>query len=88
MLLQGHHNWETRFTRINAILPAGLCAARCARRVGPARAWSKGPSSASTRGARPSGHSGAVCSGQRVFAYDMQRGCNGVWYATGIFGGE
>ena len=26
MLLQGHHNWETRFHRINAILPAGLCA--------------------------------------------------------------
>ena len=46
MRLQGHHFWETRFHRINAILPAGLIAREVCARVGPVRAWSRRPSSA------------------------------------------
>ena len=33
-----------------------------------------------------SGHWGAVKRNQPKFAYDMRRGSNGIWYATGIFG--
>ncbi|MCX7429404.1 MAG: hypothetical protein NTW96_27740, partial [Planctomycetia bacterium] len=35
-----------------------------------------------------SGHWNAVRSSQRVFGYDMKCGANGVWYATGILGGQ
>ena len=32
------------------------------------------------------GHWSAVRSRQPVFGYDIKRGLNGIWYATGIFG--
>jgi hypothetical protein len=32
-----------------------------------------------------SGHWGAVSRPQRYFGYDIARGGNGTWYATGIF---
>jgi hypothetical protein len=33
-----------------------------------------------------SGHWSAVQGRQRAFGYDIRRGFNGIWYATGIFG--
>jgi len=33
-----------------------------------------------------SGHWGAVRESHPVYGYDMKRGDNGIWYATGIFG--
>ena len=35
-----------------------------------------------------SGHWAAVSAKHAYFGYDMKRGTNGVWYATGIFGGR
>jgi hypothetical protein len=32
------------------------------------------------------GHWSAVRAAHRLFGYDMKRGSNGIWYATGIFG--
>jgi hypothetical protein len=32
-----------------------------------------------------SGHWSAVRSRHRFYGYDMKRGSNGIWYATGIF---
>ncbi len=32
------------------------------------------------------GHWGAVSRAQRYFGYDIARGANGTWYATGVFG--
>ena len=83
---QGHHQWETRFHRINAKLPKALLAQEiCAeswsgqRLLAAAlecvRSWRQSP-----------GHWDAVRTYHPLFAYDMARGSNGVWYATGIFG--
>ncbi len=83
---QGHHFWETRFHRINALLPFGLLASEVCAESWPGqgllqaalecvRCWRLSP-----------GHWGAVRSPHQVYGYDMKRGANGVWYATGIFG--
>jgi hypothetical protein len=32
------------------------------------------------------GHWGAVRANHPLFGYDIKRGRNGIWYATGIFG--
>lgn len=84
--VQGHHAWETRFHRINAQLPGESVAQEVC-----AESWSgQGLLSAARECVRSwrqsSGHWGAVSARQAFFGYDMQRGTNGVWYATGIFG--
>jgi len=83
--LQGHHNWDARFHSINAQLPGGLLACEVCAESWPGQnlldaayecvhSWRQSP-----------GHWSAVSSRQALFGYDMQRGANGVWYATGIF---
>lgn len=84
--VQGHHNWETRFHRINARLPRRLLACEVCAESWPGqglleaaiecvRCWRLSP-----------GHWEAVRQRHPRYAYDMKRGANGVWYATGIFG--
>lgn len=87
ILLQGHHNWDARFHQINAALGAGGAKEVCAESwVGQSlvdaaeecvHSWSQS-----------SGHWAAVSARHSFFGYDMKRGTNGVWYATGIFGGR
>jgi hypothetical protein len=83
--LQGHHNWEQRFHAINAQLPSGLVAQEVCAESWPGQnlmdaaiecvhSWRQSP-----------GHWSAVSGPQSLFAYDMKRGKNGTWYATGIF---
>ena len=83
--LQGHHNWERRFHAINAQLPGGLVAQEVCAESWPGqnlveaaeecvRSWRQSP-----------GHWEAVSTRHALFAYDMKRGQNGVWYAAGIF---
>ncbi|MEN6495119.1 MAG: thioredoxin family protein [Thermoguttaceae bacterium] len=83
---QGHHFWETRFHRINNLLPFGLLASEVCAESWPGegllqaaiecvRCWRTSP-----------GHWGAVSQPHQVYGYDMKRGPNGIWYATGIFG--
>jgi hypothetical protein len=83
--VQGHHRWESRFHRINARLPAGMLAQEVCAESWPGqglfeaaiecvRSWRQSP-----------GHWSAVRARQSFFGYDMKRGRNGVWYATGIF---
>ncbi len=84
--LQGPHRWESRFAEIwrktGGIAPTEVCAeswpdknllAACLDCVD---AWH-----------HSAGHWKAVCSPQVAFGYDIRRGKNGIWYATGIFGG-
>ncbi|MBI2825894.1 MAG: hypothetical protein HYX69_14510 [Planctomycetia bacterium] len=84
--LQGHHHWEYRFHRIGRLLPFGLRAQEVVAESWPqenlmdaavdcVHSWRQSP-----------GHWGAVKSSQPRFAYDIERGANGIWYATGIFG--
>jgi len=84
--LQGHHRWASRFRRITARLPGGLVATEVC-----AESW-QGESlvEAAIECVRcwrlSSGHWSAVRANHRIFGYDMKRGANDVWYATGIFG--
>ncbi len=84
--VQGHHNWEVRFHRINTRLPGGLLACEVCAESWPGenlleaaiecvRCWRLSP-----------GHWEAVRLRHPRYGYDMKRGNNGVWYATGIFG--
>ena len=86
ILLQGHHSWESRFHRINSKLPGGVLAQEVVAESWPneglveacvdcVHSWRQSP-----------GHWGAVRSRHPLFGYDIKRGRNGIWYATGIFG--
>ena len=86
ILVQGHHSWDARFQRINAKLPSGLLAQEVVAESWPneglveacvdcVHSWRQSP-----------GHWGAVRSRHPLFGYDIKRGRNGIWYATGIFG--
>jgi hypothetical protein len=82
--VQGHQFWESRFHRIISRLPGGGAPREvCAESWGGqslveaaiecVRCWRTS-----------SGHWSAVRSHSRFFGYDMKRGANGIWYATGI----
>lgn len=79
---QGHHGWETRSQRIAA--GRGGAAEVCAE------SWEHQDlldscldCVASWR--QSGGHWNAVRSPQAAYGYDIRRGSNGIWYATGIF---
>jgi hypothetical protein len=86
ILVQGHHGWESRFHRINSKLPSGVVAQEVVAESWPneglveacvdcVHSWRQSP-----------GHWSAVRGRHPLFGYDIKRGRNGVWYATGIFG--
>ncbi|MFT5524401.1 MAG: hypothetical protein ACI9G1_001063 [Pirellulaceae bacterium] len=85
---QGHHNWEQRFHSINSALPDGLVSKEICAESWPneellqaafecVHSWRQSP-----------GHWNAVRERHVMYGYDMKRGSNGIWYATGIFGGH
>jgi hypothetical protein len=86
--VQGHHHWNTRFQRLLGLLPR----AHNPREV-CAESW---PNEKLVDAAvdcvgcwrQSSGHWSAVSANQPLFGYDMQRGSNGIWYATGVFAGK
>ncbi len=84
--VQGHHHWESRFHRINAQLGGGLLAQEVV-----AESWGGEPLVEAAiecvhSWRQSSGHWSAVRRYQPAWGYDIKRGANGVWYATGIFG--
>jgi len=83
---QGHHNWEGRFQRINRRLPFGLLASEVCAESWPGQGLLQAAIECVRSWRHSSGHWSAVCAPQQFYAYDMKRGGNGVWYATGIFG--
>ncbi len=84
--LQGHHAWESRFHRINAQLPDGLTASEVCAESWPGQGLVEAAVECVRCWRLSSGHWSAVQAEHRVYGYDMKRGANGVWYATGIFG--
>lgn len=84
--LQGHHSWETRFHRINAKLPDGLTASEVCAESWPGEGLLEAALECVRCWRFSSGHWAAVRAAHRCYGYDMQRGSNGIWYATGIFG--
>lgn len=83
---QGHQAWETRFQRINRRLPGGLLAAEVCAESWPGQCLLEAAIDCVRSWRQSSGHWSSVRAFQPVFAYDMHRGSNGIWYATGIFG--
>jgi hypothetical protein len=84
--VQGHHNWETRYQRITSRLPGGVSAVEVVAESWPDQglvdscvdcvdSWRQSP-----------GHWSAVRERHPLFGFDIRRGRNGIWYATGIFG--
>ena len=79
---QGHHDWQTRSQRIAG--GRGGASEVCAESwenqdlldscVDCVASWRQS-----------SGHWNAVRSPQAAYGYDIRRGGNGIWYATGIF---
>jgi hypothetical protein len=85
--LQGHHNWEMRFQRIRGRLH-GLMASEVCAESWPGENLLQAAIECVRCWRLSSGHWSAVRARQRFYGYDMRRGSNGVWYATGIFGGR
>ena len=84
--LQGHHNWDTRFHRINAKLPAGLMSVEVCAESWPGEELVEAAIECVHCWRQSSGHWRAVRARHNLFGYDMRRGRNRIWYATGIFG--
>lgn len=84
--VQGHHNWESRFHRIGRRLPWGLRAQEVVAESWPHERLIDAAVDCVHSWRQSSGHWSAVRSRQNRFGYDMKRGTNGIWYATGIFG--
>jgi len=84
--LQGHHQWNSRFRRINTKLPSDLSACEVCAESWPGESLVEAAVECVRSWRHSSGHWSAVRARHRVWGYDMKRGHNGVWYATGIFG--
>jgi hypothetical protein len=87
ILLQGHHGWDGRFQRINARLPNGLVAKEVVAESWPNETLVEACVDCVDSWRQSAGHWNAVRARHGLFAYDIHRGRNGIWYATGIFGG-
>ena len=86
MRRQGHHNWERRFPRLWRLVGGKTPTEVCAESW-PGERLVPGCLSCVYSWRQSSGHWQAVRSWQPAFGYDVRRGSNSIWYATGIFGG-
>ena len=84
--VQGHHNWGWRFQRIVARLGGGLRAQEVCAESWPGERLVDAAVDCVLSWRQSPGHWSAVRSPQVRYGYDMRRGNNGIWYATGIFG--
>ena len=82
----GHHQWETRFHRINGQIPGGLTATEVAAESWPGQRLLAAAVECVRCWRLSSGHWRAVRAAHPCYGYDMKQGANGVWYATGLFG--
>lgn len=83
---QGHHNWSSRFQHISSRLPDGLHAQEVVAESWPHQSLLDAAVDCVHSWRQSSGHWGAVRAKQPRFGYDIRRGGNGIWYATGLFG--
>lgn len=83
---QGHHNWGSRFARIIGLLPGGLLAKEVVAESWPNEGLVDACVDCVDSWRQSSGHWNAVRNTQIRYGYDIKKGSNGIWYATGIFG--
>lgn len=86
--LQGHHNWSSRFQRITKLLPLGLRAQEVVAESWPGEGLVDAAIDCVDSWRQSPGHWGAVVADQPHYGYDIKRGENGIWYATGLFGND
>jgi hypothetical protein len=84
--VQGHHFWEHRFHRITGLLPGGLRAREVCAESWPNEKLVDAAVDCVDCWRQSSGHWSAVRASHPHFGYDMKKGSNGIWYATGVFG--
>jgi hypothetical protein len=82
--VQGHHNWDSRFHRINSRLP-GMTAEEVVAESWPNKDLVTACIDCVDSWRQSSGHWSKVQGRHRMFGYDIKRGGNGIWYATGLF---
>src|SRR5262245_5583463 len=85
VMLQGHHDWDSRFHAINARLPVGMTAREVCAESWPGMNLVEAAEDCVHSWRQSPGHWNSVRSRQSLFGYDMKRGANGIWYAAGIF---
>ncbi len=85
---QGHHRWGTRVRRILGRLSPGMMAREVCAESWPGENLLEAAIECVRSWRHSSGHWSAVRARHRFYGYDMKRGSNGTWYATGIFGGK
>lgn len=83
---QGHHNWSQRFQRIAQLLGGGLMPKEVVAESWPGEGLVDAAVDCVDSWRQSSGHWGAVRATQVRYGYDIKKGENGIWYATGIFG--
>jgi hypothetical protein len=83
--VQGHHSWDTRFHRINSRLPQSLTAQEVVAESWPDKDLVEACVDCVDSWRQSDGHWSAVRGRHRMFGYDIKRGINGIWYATGLF---
>ena len=83
--VQGHHFWESRFHKILSRLPFGLVPQEVCAESWPGQNILESAIECVRCWRLSQGHWSAVARYHPYFGYDMKRGANGVWYATGIF---
>lgn len=84
--VQGHHDWEHRFHRINAKLGDELVAYEVCAESWPGEGLWDAARECVRSWRHSAGHWELVRGAHPQFGYDMRRGANGVWYGVGIFG--
>jgi hypothetical protein len=84
--VQGHHHWGRRFPRLSRLLGRGLRAQEVVAESWPHEGLVDAAVDCVHSWRQSSGHWSAVRAPQPRFGYDMKRGGNGIWYATGLFG--
>jgi hypothetical protein len=83
--VQGHHNWGGRFPRLRRLL-FGLQPQEIVAESWPQEGLVDAAVDVVDSWRQSSGHWQAVYSNQNRFGYDMKKGSNNIWYATGLFG--
>jgi hypothetical protein len=85
--LLGHHGWNSRAQRILGLLRGGRGPSEVCAQSWPGPGLVAACLDCVHSWRQSSGHWSAVRARQPAFGYDIRRGSNGIWYATGIFGG-
>jgi hypothetical protein len=86
ILVQGHQNWESRVHRISTRLPSVSSPQEVVAESWPSESLVDACVDCVDSWRHSPGHWEAVRSRHSLFGFDIQRGRNGIWYATGIFG--